>query len=57
MSASYSDIVLWAIFLFLSYIGYWAAVVWLLNRAEFNDLECAAQAATGRKFTISVFVL
>ncbi len=54
MSASYSDIVLWAIFLFLSYIGYWTAVVWLLNRAEFNDLERAAQAATGRNFTLNV---
>ena len=37
MSASYSDIILWAVFLFLSYIGYGTAVVRLLNLAEFND--------------------
>ena len=44
MSASYSDIILWAIFLFLSYIGYGAAVVRLFNLAEFNDFRYAARA-------------
>ena len=47
MSPNYSDIFLWAIFLFLSYIGYGAAVVRLLNRAEFNDFGWAAKAAVG----------
>ena len=41
-SDSYSDIILWAIFLFLSYIGYEASVVSLLNLAEFNDFGWAA---------------
>jgi hypothetical protein len=38
MSANYSDIILWAIFLFLSYIGYGEAVVCLLNLADLTIL-------------------
>ena len=52
MSPNYSDIFLWAIFLFLSYIGYGAAVVRLLNRAEFNDFGWAAKAAVGMSASI-----
>ena len=52
MSASYSDIILWAVFLFLSYIGYGAAVVRLLNLAEFNDFGWAAKAAVGMSASI-----
>jgi hypothetical protein len=52
MSASYSDIILWAVFLFLSYIGYGAALVRLLNLAEFNDFGWAAKAAVGMSASI-----
>jgi len=52
MTASYSDIILWAIFLFLGYIGYGAAVVRLLNLAEFNDFGWAAKAAVGMSASI-----
>jgi len=44
MGANYSDIILWSVFLFLSYIGYGAAIVRLLNLADFNDLGYAAKA-------------
>jgi hypothetical protein len=52
MSPNYSDIVLWAIFLFLSYIGYGAAVIRLLNLGEFNDFGWAAKAAVGMSASI-----
>ena len=52
MSATYSDIILWAIFLFLGYIGYGAAIVRLLNLAEFNDFGWAAKAAVGMSASI-----
>jgi hypothetical protein len=49
MTANYSDIILWAVFLFLSYIGYGAAVVRLLNLAEFNDFGWAANGSSSLK--------
>jgi hypothetical protein len=52
MSANYSDIILWSVFLFLSYIGYGAAIVRLLNLAEFNDFGWAAKAAVGMSASI-----
>jgi hypothetical protein len=52
MGADYSDIILWSVFLFLSYIGYGAAIVRLLNLAEFNDFGWAAKAAVGMSATI-----
>jgi hypothetical protein len=54
MSVSYSDIILWAIFLFLGYIGYWTAVVRLFNLAEFNDFGYAVRALALRKMRRSV---
>ena len=49
MSASYSDIILWAVFLFVGYIGCREAVVRLLNLAEFNDFGWAANGSSSLK--------
>jgi hypothetical protein len=54
MSASYSNIILWSVFLLLSYIGYGAAVVRLFNLAEFNDFGYAVRALALRKMRRSV---
>ena len=37
MEPIYANVILWAVFLFLSYIGYGAAVFRLLNRLKIND--------------------
>jgi len=49
MSASYFDIILWAVFLFLSYIGYGAAIVRSLNLAEFDDFGWAGSRTSSLK--------
>ena len=54
MSAGYSDIVLWAVFLFLSYIGYGAAAVHSLNRLEFNNFRQIAACGNSRGKLLSI---
>ena len=54
MSASYSDIILWAVFLFVGYIGCREAVVRLLNLAEFNDFWQIAVCGNSRGKLLSI---
>jgi hypothetical protein len=54
MEPIYANVILWAVFLFLSYIGYGAAIVRLLKLAEFNDFGCAAKAVAWHKMRWSV---
>jgi hypothetical protein len=52
MEPIYASVVLWAVLLFLSCIGYGAAIVRLLNLAEFNNFGWATKAAVGMSATI-----
>jgi hypothetical protein len=52
MEPIYANVILWAVLLFLSYIGYGAAIVRLLKLAEFNDFGWAAKAAVGMSASI-----
>ena len=54
MSASYSDIILWAVFLLLGYIGYGAAIVHLLNHLEFNVFGQIAVCGNSREKLLSI---
>ena len=54
MEPIYANVILWAVFLFLSYIGYGAAIVRLFNLAVFNDFGYAVRALALRKMRRSV---
>ena len=43
MEPIYANVILWAVLLFLSCIGYGAAIVRLLNLTEFDDFGWAAR--------------
>jgi hypothetical protein len=49
MTASYSDIILWAIFLFLGCIGCREPVFCLLNLAEFDDFASSGSRLSSLK--------
>jgi hypothetical protein len=52
MGANYSDIILWAVFLFLGYFGFGEFLVRSLKRPEFMDLGWASKVALGMCITI-----
>jgi hypothetical protein len=49
MEPIYASVVLWAVFLFVGYIGCREVIVRLLNLAEFNDFGWAANGSSSLK--------
>jgi hypothetical protein len=49
MEPIYANVILWAVLLFLSYIGYGAAIVRLLNLAEFDDFASSGSRLSSLK--------